>query len=711
MIAPLPGVTDAQARLRDARRCRASRRRSSTTPAPRSRPGEGGLLVVDRPWPGHGPHGLGRPAALPRRVLAPVRRAREHGGYFLAGDGASYDADGDIWLLGRVDDVDQRLGPPALDDRDRVGARRAPGGRRGRRRGRRTTPSPGRPSPRSSSPPVARARRRRRRLAGRADALREELRAHVAARDRARRQAAARAPGARPAQDPLGQDHAPPARADSSTAAPLGDVTSLQNPWAVDAGRRTRRTGVPCCRAARDHRTPRSPHDQPRPPLRLPHACAARRRHPRRRPPVRARCRSTRRRRSCSRTPPTPPTCSRCRSTGTSTPASATRRSPRSRSGSPRSRAGSARSRPRRAWPRSSSRSPRSSARATTSSPPPQLYGGTVTQLDVTLRRFGVDTTFVPGTDPADYAAAIRPETKVRLRRGHREPVRRDRRPRRAGRGRARRRRPARRRRDARHARTWCRPDRARRRHRHPLGHQVPRRARHHARRRRRRVGPVRLGQRPVPADDRAGRLLRRRALVGATSASTGSSPSCASSSCATSAPRCRAQSAFQLLQGVETLPQRMDAHLANARAVARVARGRPARGVRAAGPGCPSHPHHERAQQLPAAGPGRGVRVRRRAAAARRPRGRARSSSALQLASHLANVGDARTLVHPPRLDHPPAAQRRAAARAAGVPADLVRISVGLEDVEDILWDLDQALTAATGATRPRTGTDDRGR
>ena len=42
-----------------------------------------------------------------------------------------------------------------------------------------------------------------------------------------------------------------------------------------------------------------------------------------------------------------------------------------------------------------------------------QLYGGTVTQLDVTLRRFGVETTFVPSSDPADYAAAIRPETKV----------------------------------------------------------------------------------------------------------------------------------------------------------------------------------------------------------------------------------------------------------------------------------------------------------
>ena len=42
-----------------------------------------------------------------------------------------------------------------------------------------------------------------------------------------------------------------------------------------------------------------------------------------------------------------------------------------------------------------------------------QLYGGTVTQLDVTLRRFGVETTFVASTEPADYAAAIRPETKV----------------------------------------------------------------------------------------------------------------------------------------------------------------------------------------------------------------------------------------------------------------------------------------------------------
>ena len=42
-----------------------------------------------------------------------------------------------------------------------------------------------------------------------------------------------------------------------------------------------------------------------------------------------------------------------------------------------------------------------------------QLYGGTVTQLDVSLRRFGIETTFVPGTDPADYKAALTENTKA----------------------------------------------------------------------------------------------------------------------------------------------------------------------------------------------------------------------------------------------------------------------------------------------------------
>jgi O-acetylhomoserine (thiol)-lyase len=67
----------------------------------------------------------------------------------------------------------------------------------------------------------------------------------------------------------------------------------------------------------------------------------------------------------------------------------------------------------------------------------------------------------------------------------------------------------------------------------------------------------------------------------------------------------------------------------------------------------------------------------------------------ALHLASHLANVGDARTLViHPASTTHQQLSPDQLA--AAGIPGDLVRISVGLEDTDDIIWDLDQALDAA---------------
>ena len=67
-----------------------------------------------------------------------------------------------------------------------------------------------------------------------------------------------------------------------------------------------------------------------------------------------------------------------------------------------------------------------------------------------------------------------------------------------------------------------------------------------------------------------------------------------------------------------------------------------------------------------------------------------------LQLASHLANIGDARTLVlHPASTTHQQLSPEQL--EVGGVAEDLVRISVGLEDTEDILWDLDQALTAAT--------------
>jgi len=64
---------------------------------------------------------------------------------------------------------------------------------------------------------------------------------------------------------------------------------------------------------------------------------------------------------------------------------------------------------------------------------------------------------------------------------------------------------------------------------------------------------------------------------------------------------------------------------------------------------------------------------------------------------SHLANIGDTRTLViHPASTTHRQLDE--AQQLAAGVPQDMVRISVGLEHVDDILWDIDQALAASAG-------------
>ena len=98
-----------------------------------------------------------------------------------------------------------------------------------------------------------------------------------------------------------------------------------------------------------------------------------------------------------------------------------------------------------------------------------------------------------------------------------------------------------------------------------------------------------------------------------------------------------------------------------------------------------------QRAQRYTPKGPGAvfsfGVRGGRAAGA--------RFIESLQLCSHLANIGDARTLViHPESTTHQQLSTEQL--EAAGVGEDLVRISVGLEDVEDILWDLDQALAAA---------------
>ncbi len=150
---------------------------------------------------------------------------------------------------------------------------------------------------------------------------------------------------------------------------------------------------------------------------------------------------------------------------------------------------------------------------------------------------------------------------------------------------------------------------------------------------------------------------------------------------------------AFLLLQGLETLALRMDRHVANALAVARFLAGHPGISwVRYAG--LADHSDHALALRYLPKGPGAvfafGVRGGRTAGAA--------FIEALQLCSHLANIGDTRTLViHPASTTHQQLSAE--ALLAAGVSDDLVRISVGLEDLDDICWDLDQALAHAAKA------------
>lgn len=147
---------------------------------------------------------------------------------------------------------------------------------------------------------------------------------------------------------------------------------------------------------------------------------------------------------------------------------------------------------------------------------------------------------------------------------------------------------------------------------------------------------------------------------------------------------------AFQILQGIETLPLRMDKHVSNAEAVVKMLLDHEAVNW-VSHPSSPSHKDHELANRLYPKGAGAilsfGVNGGREA-------GR-KLIEAVKLASHLANVGDARTLViHPASTTHQQMSPEALA--AAGVDEDLVRLSVGLEDPKDILADLTQALRAS---------------
>lgn len=316
------------------------------------------------------------------------------------------------------------------------------------------------------------------------------------------------------------------------------------------------------------------------------------------------------------------------------------------------------------------------------------LYGGTVTQLDVTLRRFGVETTFVAGTNPDDYAAAIRPETKLIFTESITNP---------SGdiadlEGLA----------DVAHAHhlplivdsTVATPYLNRPiewgadvvihsatkflgGHGTTLGGVVVESGRFHWANER-----FPLFDQEVPHygglnwHGNFGEYAFLTRLRAEQLRDIG--------------PSLAPHSAWLLAQGVETLPYRMQAHVDNARAVAEwLDADDRIEFVNWAG--LPNHPHHERAAKYLPKGPGSvfsfGVKG-----------GRAAGQTFIEsvdLASHLANIGDAKTLViHPGSTTHAQLTEQQLV--DAGVQPGLVRISVGIEDVDDIIYDLDQALDAA---------------
>jgi O-acetylhomoserine (thiol)-lyase len=321
-----------------------------------------------------------------------------------------------------------------------------------------------------------------------------------------------------------------------------------------------------------------------------------------------------------------------------------------------------------------------------------QLYGGTITQLDVTLRRFGVETTFVRSTDAADFAAAITEKTKAvfvetianpsgeiadlealaEVAHAHGIPLIVD--------------------------STLSTPYLNR-----PIEwgadivtHSATKFLGGHGTT----LGGIvvesglfdwdspkfPLFNQPVPSYGglewsgnfgEYGFLTRLRAEqlrdIG---------------------PALSPHSAFLLAQGVETLPFRMQAHVDNARKVAEWLAA-DARIAAVNWAGLADHPHHERAEKYFPLGPGAVFSFEVKG-------GRAVGQKLIEsvnLASHLANIGDAKTLIiHPASTTHAQLTEQQLI--EAGVLPGVIRLSVGIEDPEDIIYDLDQALSLAVSAT-----------
>jgi len=321
------------------------------------------------------------------------------------------------------------------------------------------------------------------------------------------------------------------------------------------------------------------------------------------------------------------------------------------------------------------------------------LYGGSITQLDVTLRRFGIETTFVRSSDPADYAAAITEKTKALfvetianpsgeiadlegladVARAHGIPFIVDstiptpylNRPIEWGAD------------IVTHSATKFLGG-----HGTTLGGVVVESGRFDWH-----TDKFPLFGQPVPSygglqwSGNFGEYAFLTRLRAEQLRDIG--------------PALAPHSAFLLAQGVETLPYRIQAHVDNTRAVAEWLEADP-RIEHVWWAGLENHPHHDRAAKYLPQGPGSVFSFEVKG-------GRAVGQQLIEsvnLASHLANIGDAKTLIiHPASTTHAQLTEQQLV--DAGVLPGVVRISVGIEDVEDIIDDLDQALTAATGGTR----------
>jgi O-acetylhomoserine (thiol)-lyase len=316
------------------------------------------------------------------------------------------------------------------------------------------------------------------------------------------------------------------------------------------------------------------------------------------------------------------------------------------------------------------------------------LYGGSITQLDVTLRRFGVDTTFVRSSDPADYAAAITDKTKLIF------------------------------------AETIANPSGeiadieglAEVAHAHNLpliidstvatpylnrpiewGADI---VTHSATKFLGGAGTTLGGV--VVESGRFDWATDRFPLFDESVPSYGGLNWSGNFGEYAFLTRLRAEqlrdigpalsphSAWLLATGVETLPFRMQAHVDNARIVAEWLEADP-RIETVYWAGLPGHPHFERAQKYLPKGAGSVFSFEVKGG---RPVGQ-KFIESVELASHLANIGDAKTLViHPASTTHAQLSEQQLI--DAGVLPGVVRISVGIEDPEDIIADLDQALTTA---------------